>query len=287
VMRNGKMVIEKMDITPDLTINNIVNFMLGTSFEEIFPRKNTNVGKTLFEVKELCDFDGKVKQVNICLREGEIIGICGLVGAGKTELSKLLFGAEKCRNGLIYIRGKTINIKDTTVSTKNKIALIPEERRKEGVFVSQDIVSNLSIACIEKLINFFVFFDKQKAIKNSEKIINNLRILTPSPFQKVKYLSGGNQQKVAIGKWLAADADVYIMDEPTKGIDVGAKREIFDLIYGLADKKKGVVYISSEVKEILAVTERIYVMYNGNIQSELITSETNEKEIMYYATGGK
>ena len=287
VLRNGKMVVEKMDITSELTINEIVTYMLGTSFEEIFPRKNTDVGATLFEAKELCDHNGKVREVSLLLKEGEIIGICGLVGAGKTELSKLLFGADKCRNGKIYIRGKELDVKDTTVSTKHNIALIPEERRKEGIFVSQDVVSNLSIACIERLINLIMFFDKQKAIKNAKKYIRDLRIKTPSPFQKVKFLSGGNQQKVAIGKWLAADADIYIMDEPTKGIDVGAKREIFDLIYALADNKKGVFYISSEINEILAVTERVYVMYNGSIQKELVTSETNENEIMYYATGGK
>ena len=286
VMRNGKIVVEKKDITPELTINEIVTNMLGTSFEEIFPRKNTIVGNPLFEVHELCDLNGKVREVCIALKEGEIVGICGLVGAGKTELSKLLFGADKCRNGKIFIRGEEIAVKDTTISTKNRIALIPEERRKEGIFVTQDVVSNLAIACVNKLINFFMFFNQNKAIKNANKYINDLRIKTPSPFQKVRFLSGGNQQKVAIGKWLAADADIYIMDEPTKGIDVGAKREIFDLIYGLADQKKGIFYISSEIKEILAVTERVYVMYNGRIQKELITSETNENEIMYYATGG-
>jgi len=286
VMRNGKMVVEKKDITKKLTINEIVTHMLGTSFDEIFPRKNTDVGEILFDVKELCDHAGKVDSVNLLLRQGEIIGICGLVGAGKTELSKLLFGADKCRNGKIFIRGKELLVKDTTISTKNKIALIPEERRKEGIFVSQDVISNLSIACIDKLLRLIFFFDSNKAIKNAKKYIKDLKIKTPSPYQKVKYLSGGNQQKVAIGKWLAADADVYIMDEPTKGIDVGAKREIFDLIYSLADQRKGVLYISSEIKEVLAVTERIYIMYNGSIRKELVTSETDEKEIMYYATGG-
>jgi simple sugar transport system ATP-binding protein len=287
VMRNGEMVVEKLDISPELTINDICTYMLGKSIEEIFPRKNTEIGEVLFEAKGLCDDDGKVNNVDISLGEGEIIGVCGLVGAGKSELSKLLFGADKRRDGKIYIRGKEVDFKNTFESTNYNIALIPEERRKEGIFVMQDVVSNLSIACIDKMLNALVFVNKQKSVKNAKKFINDLSIKTPSPFQKVKNLSGGNQQKVAIGKWLAADADIYIMDEPTKGIDVGAKREIFDLIYSLADEKKGVIFISSEIKEVLAVTERIYVMYNGSIQKELVTSDTNENEIMYYATGGK
>jgi simple sugar transport system ATP-binding protein len=229
---------------------------------------------------------GPGNEVDLHLREGEIVGICGLVGAGKTELSKLLFGASRCHHGKIRIRGKSITLKNTTTATNSRIALVPEERRKEGVIVTQDVVSNLSIACINRFVKFLSFVMKPAEVKNAEKFISDLGILTPSPFQKVKYLSGGNQQKVAIGKWLAADADVYIMDEPTKGIDVGAKREIFDLIYALAAEKKGVLYISSEVSEILAVTERVYVMYDGKIQKELITSETSEQEIMFYSTGG-
>jgi simple sugar transport system ATP-binding protein len=287
VLRNGEMVVEKLDITPKLTINDIVTYMLGTSIDEIFPRKNTNIGGVLFEAKQLCDLEGKVNQVDITLGEGEIIGICGLVGAGKTELSKLLFGADKCRGGKMFIRGKEVDFKNTSISTNHKVALVPEERRKEGVFVTLDVISNLSIACIDNFLNAFIFTNIQKEVEHAKKHIKDMRIITSSPFKKVKNLSGGNQQKVAIGKWLAADADIYIMDEPTKGIDVGAKREIFDLIYGLADEKKGVIYISSEIKEILAVTERVYVMYNGRIQKELVTSDTNEQEIMFYATGGK
>lgn len=286
VMRNGQMVVEKQEITPELTLNKIVANMLGKSFDEIFPRKSTNTGEMLFEAKQLCDGEGKVNEVNLQLREGEIVGICGLVGAGKTELSKLLFGASRCHHGKIQIRGKSITLKNTTIATKSRIALVPEERRKEGVIVTQDVVSNLSIACIDRFVQFLSFVKKSAEVRNAEKFIKDLGILTPSPFQKVKYLSGGNQQKVAIGKWLAADADVYILDEPTKGIDVGAKREIFDLIYALAAAKKGVLYISSEVSEILAVTERVYVMYAGKIQKELITSETSEQEIMFYSTGG-
>lgn len=287
VMRNGEMIVEKLPLTTEITINDICSYMLGTSLEEIFPRKNTDIGKVLFEAKGLCDREGKVKNVDIVLGEGEIIGVCGLVGAGKTELSKLLFGADKHSKGQIFIREKEVDISNTTKSIQNNIALVPEERRKEGVFVTLDVVRNLSISCIDNFLNAFIFTSQRREEQNAKKYIQDMRIKTSSPFQKVKNLSGGNQQKVAIGKWLAADADIYIMDEPTKGIDVGAKREIFDLIYGLADQKKGVIYLSSELKEILAVTERVYVMYNGEIQKELVTSETNEKEIMFYATGGK
>jgi simple sugar transport system ATP-binding protein len=287
VMRNGEIVVQKEEITSELTINDIVSAMLGTSLEAIFPRKSTFAGNVLFEAKEVCDEKGKVKKANIVLREGEIVGLYGLVGAGKTELSKILFGADPCHRGEILIRGKKVDIKNTKTATQHNIALVPEERRKEGVLVSQDVVFNLAIACIDKLLEAFIFVNRKKSIQNAKKYIQQLKIKTPTPFQKVKYLSGGNQQKVVIGKWLAADANIYIMDEPTKGIDVGAKREIFDLIYQLADEKKGIIYISQESKEILSVTERVYVMYNGRIQKELITSETDEQELMYYSTGGR
>lgn len=287
VMRNGEVVLQDAEITPDVTINYIVGQMLGKTFEEVFPDRDTKHGDIIYELKDISDCDGKVNNIDIYVREGEIVGISGLVGAGKTELSKLMFGANKCGGGKIFIRGKEVSVRDTTMATKNKIALIPEERRKEAIIVNQDLISNLSIASIDKFIKFLSFVDKSGEVKNAENFIKLLGIKTPSATQKVMYLSGGNQQKVAIGKWLSSDADVYIMDEPTKGIDVGAKREIFDLIYSLAEKRKGIIYISSEISEILAITDRVYVMYSGNVQKELLTSETSEEEILYFSTGGK
>ncbi|MEA4812252.1 MAG: sugar ABC transporter ATP-binding protein [Anaerolineaceae bacterium] len=287
VMRNGEMVIEKEEIGQNTSIKYIVNHMLGKTFEEVFPARETKKGQILFELKEICDCEGKVDKVDIRVREGEIVGISGLVGAGKTELSKLMFGANKCGSGKIFIRGEEAKISDTTKATASKIALIPEERRKEAIIVSQDLVSNLSIASIDKFLKFFSFVDKSAEYKNAEKYISLMGIKTPSPSQKVMYLSGGNQQKVAIGKWLSAEADIYIMDEPTKGIDVGAKREIFDLIYSLAARGKAIIYLSSEINEILAITDRVYVMYAGKVQKELVTAETTEQEILYYSTGGK
>lgn len=284
VMRNGQ-VVENMEVTPDLTIKMIVNAMLGQSFDENFPRCELNIGEKTLEVRHISDLT-MLKNVSIYARAGEIVGVTGLVGAGKTELCKAIFGARKITEGDILLHGKAIKIKNPSWAVKNKIGLVPEERRKEGVMVGDSVFSNLSAASLSKFTHYG-FIDRRAELQNAKKYITDLRIKTPSENQKVAYLSGGNQQKVSVGKWLSADCDIYIFDEPTKGIDVGAKREIFLLIQEIAKKGKTVIYATSETSEILAITNRTYVMYNGQIEAELQTNKTNEKEIVFYATGGK
>lgn len=286
VMRNGQKV-DEMPITPDLSTKVIVEKMLGRSFDESFPKVELTPGEVALEVKNLSDLENKVKDVSFYIRKGEIVGISGLVGAGKTELCKLLFGDTKKQQGKIILHGKELNIKSPSDAVKEKIGLVPEERRKEGVLVDEPVYFNLSAACLSKFSNKLGFVNKGNEIKNAKRYIESLGVKTPSEFQLVKYLSGGNQQKVSVGKWLAADCEVYIFDEPTKGVDVGAKMDIFQLIQDIAKAGKCVLYASSEINEILAISDRTYVMYNGQIVTELKTSETSEEEIMYYSTGGK
>lgn len=285
VMKDGRVVANRK-VDAGLTIKDIVTLMLGRSFEENFPKVKVPIDGTVLEAKRLQDEAGKVKNVSLKVSKGEIVGVCGLVGAGKTELCKLLFGANRCASGEILLAGKALACRTPTQAVKNKIALVPEERRKEGVLVTEPVYFNLSAACLGKFCDRFSFVNKKKEIQNAEKLVGDLGIKTPSVHQKVRLLSGGNQQKVAVGKWLTSDSDVYILDEPTKGVDVGAKRDIFQLIQDLAAKGKAVLYASSEINEILAITDRVYVMYNGSVSAELPTAQTTEEEILFYATGG-
>lgn len=286
VMRNGKLV-ENMPVTPELTIKTIVDKMLGRSFDENFPKVSLTVGERSLEVNNISDIQNIVKDVSLYVRKGEIVGISGLVGAGKTELCKLLFGDMRKARGQVLLNGKELKIKSPTDAVNARLGLVPEERRKEGILVDEPVYFNLSAACLSRFSSKIGFVNQRSEIKNAKHYIDSLGIKTPSENQLVRYLSGGNQQKVAVGKWLAADCEVYIFDEPTKGVDVGAKHDIFQLIQNIAQSGKCVLYVTSETAEILAITDRTYVMYDGCIMAELITSETSEEEIMYYSTGGK
>ncbi len=286
VMKDGQVVANK-SVDKSLTTQEIVNLMLGRSFEENFPKRKVAIGEVLVEAEHLVDEEGKVRDVSFTVRSGEIVGVCGLVGAGKTELCKLFFGANRMRSGSLRCRGKSVKVRSPTQAVRQKIALVPEERRKEGVLVSEPVYFNLSAACLDKFTNRFAFVQRRKELENAKRLVADLGVKTPSVFQRVRYLSGGNQQKVAVGKWLTSDSDFYMLDEPTKGVDVGAKRDIFQLIQKLAAGGKAVLYASSEINEILAITDRVYVMYNGRFAAELVTEKTSEEEILYYAAGGR
>lgn len=286
IMRDGRIVAER-SIDGTIAVNDIVNLMLGRKFEENFPKKAVDIGNVVLKVEGLSDADNKVKDVSFFMRKGEIVGVSGLVGAGKTELCKILFGAMRKAAGKIEYKGRELNINSPAAAVGQKIAFIPEERRKEGVFVSEPVYFNLSAACLKKFANKLSFINKKAERETARQFIKIMGIATPSDDKLVKYLSGGNQQKVVVGKWLIADADVYIMDEPTKGVDVGAKRDIFELVCGLAAEGKTILFVSSEISEILAITDRLYVMYNGSFVAEFPTPQANEEKILYYSTGGK
>ncbi|MBR4139486.1 MAG: sugar ABC transporter ATP-binding protein [Lachnospiraceae bacterium] len=283
VMRNGE-VVDRSPITSETTSKEIVDKMLGRSFEENFPKEVCEIGEKSFIIENLTEKEGKVKDINMYVRKGEIVGLAGLVGGGKTELCKTIFGAYKKKSGTITLNGKELKIKKPTDAVKNRIALVPEERRKEGVLVAETCVFNLAAASLDTFCNLG-FVDTVKTAKNAQHYVDDLGVKTPSIRQKVALLSGGNQQKVVVGKWLAADCDVYIFDEPTKGVDVGAKMEIFRLINQIAKEGNCVIYATCENSELLSITDRMYVMFDGKIMAELETAKTSEKEIMHYATG--
>ncbi|MEM1484486.1 sugar ABC transporter ATP-binding protein [Oscillospiraceae bacterium PP1C4] len=285
IMKDGR-IVKNMLLDETVTAKQIVELMLGRKFEETFPKKQVPITDILLEVENLTEQEGRVKNVSFYVRRGEIVGVSGLVGAGKTELCKTLFGAFRRQSGTVRLSGKTVNMKTPYDAVCKGFALVPEERRKEGVLVREPVYSNLSAASLHKYCGAGSFIKKIAEKQMANQMIRDLGIKTPSENQKVAFLSGGNQQKVAVGKWLAADAEIYIFDEATKGVDVAAKHDIFELIEQLVAMGKGVVYASSELSEILTITDRTYVMYDGEIQKELKTSETTDEEILYFSTGG-
>lgn len=283
VMRDGEFVVKK-DIK-STNQNEIVELMLGRKMDEQFPTKENIPLEKLFEIKNLSD-GNLVSNVSLNVAAGEIVGISGLVGAGKTELCKAIFGATPNVKGEVILKDKKLSIKNPYDAVRQGIALVPEERRKEGILVSESVAINITVANLKKFCNAQTFLSFKGEKNVAKEIIGSLGIKTPGYESKVQNLSGGNQQKVAIGKWLVTDSQVYIFDEPTKGVDVGAKRDIFELINNLAKAGKSIIYATCEFTEILGVTDRVYVMYDGKIMKELETASTTEEELLYYSTGG-
>jgi simple sugar transport system ATP-binding protein len=285
IMRDAQ-VVKDMNITPDLTIKQIVEYMLGRTFDEVYEKKNVPIGDVVLELDGLTEENERIKKINLKVKRGEIVGIAGLVGAGKTELCKTIFGAYRSSAGTVKLNGKDIMARSPFQAVQYGLALVPEERRKEGVIVVDPVYANITIAALYKFLNKIQFVVKRRQLEAAGKMIQDLGIRTPSESQILANLSGGNQQKVVVGKWLVSNAEVYIFDEPTKGVDVGAKHDIFKLIEDLAAQGKGIIYASCEFSEIMAIADRAYIMYDGSIVKEVNVSESNEKELLYYSTGG-
>ncbi|TSB46186.1 sugar ABC transporter ATP-binding protein [Alkalicoccobacillus porphyridii] len=283
VMRNGCMVSSQP--ISRTSIEQVVEDMLGEPLQNQFVDRIPNVKEIFLEARELSD-GLDIENVSLHVKKGEIIGLAGLVGAGKTELCKLLFGASKATSGSLLLDGEHITLTSPSEAVKHGLALVPEERRKEGILVGESVLINLATVNLKKFSNHFGFINVKKQKKAATEMVDVLDIKTPRMETLVAHLSGGNQQKVAIGKWLVADADVYIFDEPTKGVDVGARKDIFELISVLAKRGKSVIYASCELADIIGMTDRTYVLYDGQIVKELITKDTNEEELLYLSTGG-
>ncbi|WP_138752886.1 sugar ABC transporter ATP-binding protein [Paenibacillus sinopodophylli] len=283
IMRDGKLVIREELVNVDQ--HKVVEHMLGAKMDGQFPHVQKEIGQKWFEAKGIRDGE-KVNGVDLHVCKGEIIGLAGLVGAGKTELCRALFGAAPDVSGQLFMNEKELRIRSPHHAVRNGIALVPEERRREGVFVEESVSTNLTAAGLSRFTRWRTWLSKEKEQKAAAGIIQSLGVKTPNASAKVGNLSGGNQQKVAIGKWLLVDADVYLFDEPTKGVDVGAKRDIYELVAELARRGKCIIYASSEMSEIMGITDRIYVMYDGVVVKELHTSQTSEEEIMLHSTGG-
>ncbi|MCG7385841.1 sugar ABC transporter ATP-binding protein [Paenibacillus sp. ACRRY] len=283
VMRDGQHVFTGE--ARGLTVNDLVTQMLGKPFEEEFPKTEAPIGEVIFEARGL-HRGIKVKGVDLSVRRGEVLAVVGLVGAGKTECSRLLIGADQLEKGDIRLNEKPLRFSQPADAAASGIVSVPEERRKQGILIQENVERNLSLPLLGRL-STFGFVSRKKELENAESLVQQLGIKTSSVRQEVKYLSGGNQQKVAIGKWLNADADVFIFDEPTKGVDIGAKSDIFRIINELALAGKAVIYFTCELDEGLGIGDRIAVMCEGKIVKEFKRGETNQEQLLFYASGGQ
>ncbi|MCX5573573.1 sugar ABC transporter ATP-binding protein [Enterobacter sp. E-TC7] len=283
VLRDGRLV--ESGPMADLSGEEIVEKMLGHVLSDIYPPARPPHGdETLLRVEGLHD-DALLKDISLHLRKGEILGIAGLAGAGKTELCKALFGATKSRAARGELNHQAWTPRDPADSVQRGLALVPEERRKEGIFIDEPVSMNLAVSADNSFSRWSLFGHRQ-AWRWAEEVIARVGVRTRGPGQVLRRLSGGNQQKVAIGKWLRNDASVLIFDEPTKGVDVKAKTDLFQLIDGLAREGKGVIYASGEFAELVGLCDRICVLWDGRIVAEIAGAEAREETLLYYSTGG-
>ena len=282
VMRDGRFI--ATNEMKDITTEQIISQMVGREiFESHHPHEDTSKNDVVLEVKNLSR--GRiVKNVSFELHKGEILGFAGLMGAGRTEAMRLIFGADKMESGEILVNGRKVNIKKPRDAVRCGIGYLSEDRKLYGLALPMTVKENTVMASMEKFLKALIVIDEAKSKQVTDEYVKRLNTKTPSVEQLIKNLSGGNQQKVVIGKWLVRDCDILIFDEPTRGIDVGAKSEIYKLLNELADQGKSIIMISSELPEILRMSHRIVVMCEGKVTAILKTEESSQEKIMHYAT---
>jgi len=254
--------------------------MVGREIKKDLYNPNKNIGKEVLRIENLSNF--KLKNCSLTVREGEIVGLYGLVGSGRTELSRAIFGADPIDSGKIFFEGKEVKIKSPSGAIKLGLGLIPEDRRQHGLALKLNVKHNINLPVYEK-IGKMGFISLSKETENARNFVKILSIKTPSLKQIVSNLSGGNQQKVVVAKWLASKSKVFIMDEPTNGIDVGAKEEIYELMNNLAMEGAGVLFISSYMPELMSICDRIVVMREGKVVGEIPHEEFSEEKILSMA----
>lgn len=275
----------------DVDENRLIKEMVGRELKDRFPHCAHEIGKPILEVKDYNVYDSAGKQVlsdiNFQLKEGEILGISGLMGAGRTELALSLFGAYGARRtGEVSLYGEKLNIRRPADAIEKHIAMVTEDRKAQGLILSQNVSNNIVMASLKQLTHLGVL-DLNKQHICAQQYAKEVRVKAPSLEAQVKSLSGGNQQKVVIAKWLMTQPRILFLDEPTRGIDVGAKYEIYNIMLDLVKQGYSIIMISSELPEILGMSDRILVMREGRINGELMREEATQEKVMQYATGGK
>jgi len=285
VLRDGRKIITSQ--INELPQTELVKHMLGREITQQVPKERVPIGEVKLSVRNLYPKE-KAENVSFDLKSGEILGIVGSIGAGKSEVARAIFGADLKRSGTFSLAGKEVKISAPQDSIGRGFALIPEERRAQGLVGNESVRKNMTLASLK---NKFCFgpswIEQDKEIEAVKESITVLGIATPSTEHEVQFLSGGTQQKVVVGKWLMSDSDIYIFDEPTKGIDVGGKYDIYKIIVDLARQGAGIIFISNELTEMLSLCDRILVMFHGRIIKELQTEATNREELLFYVMGGR
>lgn len=282
VFRDGKNAGEL--IVKDTSEEEIIRYMVGRDIDDTFPKRNHNISETILKVEKLCAKE-LIKNVSFELKRGQVLGVSGLAGSGKTELARALFGDNPIISGNIILMGQKIKLKKPQEAINSGIALLPEERRTQGIVGKMTVRENISLVISKRLSHLFVISRKKDRLL-AKKYIKDINIKTPTPEQHIRFLSGGNQQKAIIGKWLATEADIFLLDEPTRGIDIGAKSEIYEIINALTKSGKAVLLFSSELPELLGLCDDIMVMNNGTLAGIVKGDEATQEEIMKLSVGG-
>jgi len=281
IMRDGQWITTKP--TAELEMNDIIRLMVGRELTNQFPPKTNQPGEVYLEVKDLTGMYNRLKDVSFTARRGEVLGLAGLDSSGRTETLESIFGVRTRKEGTITLGGKPCRNRNARESIKNGFALLTEERRATGIFSILDIKDNTVISSLDKHLKAGVCLSEASMRKDTQWSIDAMHTKTPSQETKIRALSGGNQQKVILGRWLLTSPEVLLLDEPTRGIDVGAKYEIYQLILDLANQGKTILMVSSEMPELLGVCDRILVMSGGRLAGEVDTKTTTQEEIMHLA----
>jgi len=276
VLRDGKLI--KTSNVEGLSLQKLIKYILGRGSKDQYIKKTSKIGNPILFVRRL-NRKGTLSDISFCLKKREILGICGLVGSGKTEIARIIAGIDSMDSGDIFIDGQKVNIKSPTSAVELGIGLIPEDRKEQGVILCRSVEENIALLLLRKIALFGIMnLHTQKNLV--KKYISKLNIKTPSLQQLVQNLSGGNQQKVVLAKWLASECKILIFNEPTRGIDVGGKKEIYYLMNNLVKEGISIIMISSEIQEVLALSDRILIMSEGRIVRELLAREATQEKIL-------
>jgi ABC-type sugar transport system ATPase subunit len=280
IMRDGRRV-GSLPIA-EATDERIIRLMVGRDVG-LFPKEAATIGQPVLEVRQLSGQNG-VNGISLTVRRGEIVGLAGLVGAGRTELVRLICGVDRLVSGEIFIEGQPVRLRSPAEAVKQGIGWVPEDRKQHGLILGMDVQENTTMAILHRLSNLLGAIRQKEARKISAHYVEALSIVTPGLTQRVRNLSGGNQQKVVLAKWLSTEPKLLIMDEPTRGIDVGAKAEVHALMSRLAQQGMGILMISSEMPEIIGMSDRVLVMCQGRITGEFERGQLDPEAIMSCAT---
>jgi len=283
VMRDGKYI--GTVTTKDTSNDQLISMMVGRELSKYYIKDSSNSEESILKVNQLTK-QGVIKNASFELKKGEILGFSGLVGAGRSELMKCIFGLESFEKGEIIVNGQKVVIRNPNDAIQNKIAYVTENRKEEGLFLSQSVQYNITIKVLHEFMRFFKVNSKYEN-KETNQYIKGLSIKTTGVEQEVKHLSGGNQQKVLISRWLATKPQVLILDEPTRGVDVGAKAEIYSIMNKLAKDGVSIIMVSSDLPEVINMSDRVAVMCKGEIKAILNKDQFSQETIMHYATGGQ
>lgn len=291
VLKDGEKVAELN--TEETNEKEVIRLMVGREYSDFYQRERKCHGDVCLELKDISGVkEGMLnnayipQHVSFKVEEGEVLGVAGLVGAGRTELVRMIFGEMPIGSGEIFVQGEKVQIKSSRDAIKLGMAWVTEDRKQEGLILEDTLVRNLSLPTVHKHRKAGII-DDNFLTKMSEEYIQKLKVKTTGGQQKAKNLSGGNQQKIVLGKWLSTNPKILILDEPTRGIDVGAKAEIYKLINELTAQGMAIVLISSELPEVMGMSDRLLIMYEGRVTGQLLKEEYTEERVMEYATGRK